>query len=66
MKFERVLPGEYRAQRDRGAYVWVFRLGRRWFWSVGTYSDHPGVWDCIGPFTSKKRAVKDAVANFTF
>lgn len=69
MKFERIGPGEYRAQTARtGQYVWVVReSSHRWIWTVGGYYGQaywaPGV-HSGGPFATMKEAIEDAIATF--
>lgn len=67
MRFERVRPGEYRAQLNGGGYVWAVREGRRrWVWLPGGYDTHPGIWGVAnGPFPSLKLAIADAIANYS-
>ena len=66
MKFERVRPGEYRAQLAAGGYVWVVRLGRRnWVWFRGGYDSHPGIWADADGFSTLKEAKKDAVVTLS-
>jgi hypothetical protein len=71
MRFEKILPGEYRAQRDDSlgvTYIWVFRgSGRKWYWTTGGYPGYnewlPG---CRGPFSSRKAAIADVIAYFQY
>lgn len=68
MKFEKVRAGEYRSQLNRGVYVWVFREGAKWFWCLGGYDEmNGGAWetDNNGPFSTRREAIADAIANYT-
>lgn len=66
MKFERVRSGEYRAQVKDGVFIWVLREDRHWVWFLCGYDTKLGVWetDNVGPFASRKEAIKDAVDNY--
>jgi hypothetical protein len=66
MRFERVRPGEYRAQYRGGTYIWVVRSSRtKWVWFIGGYTGG-NTWetDDNGPFPTKKLAIADAIANY--
>lgn len=65
MKFERIRPGEYRAQLLRpGQFVWLVRDGRQWYWFQGGYDGYPD-WDFgNGPFATRKLAIADVIATY--
>jgi len=67
MRVERIIPGEYRVQLDHmvGEYIWIFRRGRKWEWTVGGYGGYnEWLMGANGPFASKKEAIKDVIATY--
>jgi len=72
MRFERIRPGEYLAKIEgsREIYIWVFRKDYRrlWWWCMGGYGDGDSVWetDNYGPFSSRKAAIAEAIANHEY
>jgi len=66
MKFEKVMPGKYRAQLQGDTYIWISRQAPRWWWwFIGGSNGYREIWaDNNGPFASPQRAIADAVAKY--
>jgi len=70
MKLERILPGEYRAQREDSMgiiHIWVFRRRRKWYWTTGGYSGfNEWLVEPKGPFSTRRHAVTHAIEYFKY
>jgi hypothetical protein len=66
MKFERVRPGEYRAEIKDEVYIWISReWPRRWWWFIGNKKGVQEIWaETNGPFPTPAAAIADAVATY--
>jgi hypothetical protein len=63
MKFQRIQPGEYRAEIDRPSgvsHIWVVRNpDGKWVWLLGGYDTYPNWEFANGPFRTRRDAIAD-------
>jgi len=67
LKFDRIRPGEYMAEIEKGMFLLVERKGhhRQWWWCiVGVEGNDYWETEDNGPYGTRKEAIAAAVADY--